>query len=95
MTKIIDLQHFLQYQNYKNEVLARLREMQDELMGMMIQMAVAGKWKKWNDEQPIGTTFEFTMEMLGQIGDNNIDSLMSLFIDVENTIGKLEKNRAC
>jgi hypothetical protein len=58
--------------------------MEQEVMNSMVMLATTGKWKKWSDEQPIGSKFEFTEEMLRNTGDVHVDLLCGLMDKILN-----------
>ncbi len=45
--------------------------LQDDLVGI----AMAGVWRTWSDQQPVGTLLYVTGEMMTQTGDARIDRL--------------------
>lgn len=47
-----------------------------------------GKWKKWNDNQQVGSHFNFS-EAIENTGDNKIDAIIELRNKALETISKL------
>lgn len=82
MSKIVDLSSKYksspEYQAELKNSLESLNNIEDELYGILVNLATSGKWKEWSDSIPDGGTFTFTEEMLKDTGDNNIDDLANL-----------------
>jgi hypothetical protein len=85
MSKIVDMHQHTEYQEKLAEVIESLNDIEGEINNCMIQLATSGKWKQWSDEQPIGTVFQFTEEMLLNTGDKNVDALVELIYKVIET----------
>jgi hypothetical protein len=90
MTKIIPLSINKDYAHAIGQAISTLEEMEDDIKSAMIGLATTGKWKKWSDEQPIGTEFTFTEEMLRDTGDENVDLLCDLVDKIEEIMVKLK-----
>jgi hypothetical protein len=67
-----------EYAEAIEQTVETLERMEEEVMNCMIMLATTGKWKKWSDEQPIGTKVEFSEEKLRNTGDVNVDLLCGL-----------------
>jgi len=76
--KIIPLETNQAYMNALKHNIDVLEQMESNIQLEMISLATSGKWKKWSDEQPDGTEFTFTEEMLRDTGDKNVDLLYEL-----------------
>jgi hypothetical protein len=76
--KVINLRDKNDYNNRLKETFEFLEKVENDLVTEMINLAISGKWKKWSDEQPIGTEFSFTDEILKDTGDENINILCDL-----------------
>ena len=76
--KVINLREKNDYNNRLKETFDFLEKVENDLVTEMINLAISGKWKKWSDEQPIGTEFSFTDEILKDTGDENINILCDL-----------------
>jgi hypothetical protein len=66
------------YQEEINETINYLKEVEETLIGRLVNLAMAGKWKKWSDEQITGSTVEITEEMMRNTGDSNIEQIIPL-----------------
>ncbi|MDR1780258.1 MAG: hypothetical protein LBR50_05940 [Tannerella sp.] len=71
------------YSDKLHETADKLQDLTGELFGCALELALAGKWRDWDNEQPIGTIFEFTEEMLCDTGDKNVDMLMDAYFKVK------------
>ena len=74
-------------------VIDKLENFEIELNELIVGLAVSGKWKEWSDQQPIGTIFEFTEEMLKDTGDINVDAIAGLKDEVMRIKNKLKNGR--
>jgi hypothetical protein len=66
------------YQEEITETIKYLQEVETALIGRLVNIAMAGKWKKWSEEQKVGSTVEITEEMLRNTGDSNIEKIIPL-----------------
>jgi hypothetical protein len=89
--KVINLREKNDYNNRLKETFEFLEKVENDLVSEMINLAISGKWKKWSDEQPIGTEFSFTDEILKDTGDENIDMLCELREELINITERLRK----
>lgn len=89
--KVINLNQKNDYKESLEETLEFLEKTEKNLLTEIIDLAVLGKWKKWSDEQEIGTEFSFTDEMLNNTGDKNIDLLCELRGELSIIIDKITK----
>ena len=90
-TKVINLLEHTQYKKSILETAECLDKFQSELISYIIDIATKGKWKEWSDEQPYGTVFIFTPEMLNDTGDKNVDLLVEIYESILNAIEKLRE----
>ena len=79
MAKLINIQDVSCYREKLDKTVDYLDSIENQLLLTMFDLATAGKWKNWSDQQKVGTEFEFTEEMLRNTGDENIDKLYELF----------------
>jgi len=56
-----------------------------------VNLAVTGKWKKWNNSQEEGTIMDFSSS-IHDTGDFRVDSILQLRENVLITIQTLKKN---
>ena len=88
--KVIQLSEYQasgQYNEIITELRAKLGDLASELFDQCINLATSGKWKKWSDEQPVGSQVCFDVKMLREAGDQNIKMLL----DLSEYIGDLNK----
>jgi hypothetical protein len=78
MAKVIPLNINQAYAKSIEQTIGTLEQMESEIHFQIIALAISGKWKKWSDDQPIGTEFIFKEEMLRDTGDKNVDLLCEL-----------------
>lgn len=91
--KIIDLHEQNEFQERLAKTRDYLAEVESGLHAEMVELALAGKWKDWSDEQKEGTVFTFTDEMLRNTGDKNIEALFSLMCEVVTVKEEIENNK--
>lgn len=89
--KVINLNQNNEYKERVVKVFEFLEQTERDLTSEIIDLAVLGKWKKWSDEQPNGTEFEFTDEMLQNSGDENVDMLCDLRAELISITEKITK----
>lgn len=89
--KVINLNQKNDYKIRLKETFEFLENVEKDLLTEMIELALSDKWKKWSDEQPIGTEFSFTDEMLRDTGDENINMLYDLREELIKITDKLKK----
>ena len=77
-TRIVQLKDYVQYHEKLEKTMELVDDISEKVYESLIDLACLNKWKEWSDEQPIGTIFEFTKDMLRNTGDNNIDILWEL-----------------
>jgi hypothetical protein len=82
---IINFHQHKQYRKELSEVVNQLTEMSSQIYSDMVNLALLGKWREWEEKQPIGAIFEFTEEMLRDTGDKNVDALAELMDKILNT----------
>lgn len=91
MTKTIKLQNRLKYQNELKETIEVLEKFETELTSRMINLATLDKWQEWDEEQEVGTVFQFTTDMLQDTGDVNIDKLFKIIENIKITTEEITK----
>lgn len=89
--KVINLNQKNEYKTRLQKTFEFLENVKRDLLTEIIDLAVSDKWKKWSDEQPIGTEFSFTDEMLKDTGDENINMLCDLREEVIKITDKITK----
>ncbi len=91
--KIIQLSAYEKNEEYNQalaEIRSKLSDVEDDLFDACVQLAVLGKWKKWSDEQPVGSTVYFDGDMLKESGDENITILIQLLDYIADRNTKLK-----
>ena len=86
MSKIVKLSaHYKSTAEYRMaiaETIGKMHLLEEEIHGMIVNLAVNGKWKEWSDSIPVGSEFTFTEAMLKDTGDKNVDALAALLDEV-------------
>ncbi|HPQ35570.1 MAG TPA: hypothetical protein PK563_13850, partial [Tenuifilaceae bacterium] len=67
---------------YKQDLI----DFQENIYTMMINLATKGKWKEWDKKMKEGSEFTFSLDMLLNVGDKNIDKLFELYSKVNETV---------
>ena len=94
--KVININQKREYEKRILKTQELLTKVEQNLFNEIIDLATIGKWKKWSDEQEIGTVFNFTDEMLKETGDKNIDALYELMdelIRIRKKITNIKQRR--
>ncbi len=87
MAKIVDINSYNEdYKKYLESTKADLIDFKENLYGVMINLATKGKWKEWDSKMSEGDEFNFSLDMLLNAGDKNIDLLFELYCKIEETI---------
>jgi hypothetical protein len=84
MSKIIKIESYNAYNQQLKESIVELEKIKQSLLDMSVNIAISGRWKKWSDDQPVGTEFEFTREMLSNTGDKIVDSFVEIIDHIED-----------
>jgi hypothetical protein len=61
-------------------------------MEVSINLAVAKEWREWNKPKQTGTVFSFDKNMLSEINDPNINTLLGLKDHIEDVLDILTKD---
>jgi len=80
-----------EYNELLKECSGELAEISSRLFDMGVKLALAGKWKEWSDSVPVGTMMNFNDEMLLDSGDETVQRVVELSIDVENLTVEIDK----
>lgn len=89
MTKVIDLDDKHKYRQKINDIKQYLAQVEVELTTLAINLAMISEWKEWDDKQKNGMIAEFSDQSLRETGDENIQALVELKIQLRNTNDKL------
>lgn len=84
MSKVIKIESYNAYNQQLKESIVELEKIKQSLLDMSVNIAISGRWKKWSDDQPVGTEFEFTKEMLSNTGDKIVDSFVLIIDHIED-----------
>ena len=91
MAKIVDINSYNEdYKKYLESTKAELIDFKENLYGIMINLATKGKWKEWDSQVEENTVFNFSLDMLLNAGDKNIDLLFELYSKVEEIIDRMK-----
>jgi len=87
MAQIIDIKSYNQdYRDSLKVYKQDLIDFQENIYTMMINLATKGKWKEWDKKMKEGSEFTFSLDMLLNVGDKNIDKLFELYSKVNETV---------
>jgi hypothetical protein len=87
--KIINLKDNAEYNKKLSEIMELVNNLSGEIYEGLFPLAVTGKWKEWDADQPIGSKLHVDEEMLRNTGDKNIDILWELLDKVEDVIERI------
>jgi len=91
MKKIININSYNQeYKNCVEKTKNELSEIKAKLFDMMVYLALSGKWKEWEANQPVGAELNFDVGMLLDTGDENIHLIYQLYYQATETIQKMK-----
>jgi len=88
-TKIVNLNDYAKYRKLLKKVTKRIDTVYDAVYESLFDIACAGKWKEWDEQQPIGTVFDLSEEMLRDTGDTNIDLLWEILDKIDEVKEKM------
>ena len=89
--KIINIKDYADYVNKLSEIMEKATNFGNEIIRDMFKLACMDKWKKWSDDQPLGTKLYVDDDMLRNTGDKNIDLLWEILdkiMDVKHSFIK-------
>ena len=72
----------------------RLTELQAQIHVVAFNIACAGTWYAWDQDQPIGTVFHVDREQLVETGDPNVLALLELDAELARVTAVLD-NGGC
>lgn len=86
--KIIQFDNYfrpsVRYQKTLREFADKLESVSEEFFGIALNLAVSGKWKKWDASMPIGASFSFSEDMLFGTGDEFVTEAINLRIAISD-----------
>jgi len=93
MGKVIKLDSYSkEYQKAVEEVIADLENMEQYMFDRSIGLLMVGKWRKWGDEQPIGTIFNFREKEMLEADDSVVNTLLELKETIRGKRKDIQKN---
>jgi len=93
MGKVVELVPFTEaYNNGMREVIEMLTSFKEQLFNEAIGLLMSGRWRKWSDEQPLGTIFNFREKEMLEAGDKTVNELLKLKEKVEELLGKMGRS---
>lgn len=93
MGKVVKMESYSEaYMQALKEALAGLEQFEQYLFSRSVDILMAGKWKQWSDEQPVGTVFNFRDKEMREAGDRVVDELLDLKDLVRERRRKIGKN---
>ena len=78
------------YRETVSEMRSVLAETSEYLHGAAIDLAVNGPWREWDEQQPVGSDFFFSDQMLLESGDANVALLVRLSVLLEQALDLIE-----
>jgi hypothetical protein len=88
---IISFEDHTQYQKTLSQLIEQVSAISDEIYDNLFALACQGKWKEWDNSQPIGTELHVDEEMLRNTGDKNIDLFWEILDKIEEVKKKIQK----
>ena len=92
--KIISIESYRRadqrYRDAVEEVRSVLAETSQYVHGAAIDLAVNGPWREWDEQQPVGSDFFFSDQMLLESGDANVAVLVRLSVLLEQALDLIE-----
>lgn len=93
MGKVVELVPFTEeYNNSMRSAIEMLTGFKEQLFNEAIGLLMTGRWRKWSDEQPVGTLFNFREKEMLEAGDKTVNELLELKEKVEELLGKIGKS---
>ena len=94
MAKVLDFEQYKEdkeaYQDRLDETLEWLDEVAEELLTRCVNLAVADKWKEWDQGIPVGAVFDFDPQALSESGDENIAAMMRVWTAIREIVPEEE-----
>ena len=89
-TKIIHLDYNTQYHKTLSKLIKQMNNFSYKIHESFFNLACYGKWKKWDEVQPVGSEIYVDDEMLRNTGDKNIDLLWEVLDKIEEVKERME-----
>lgn len=92
MSKVIELPCMSSdYRSAFDEILERLDAIANELQESTESLAMLGPWRKWGDDQRVGTVVKITGRALLESGDPRVVALVHLVCSIRQSTDELRK----
>ena len=82
------------YKESLKETLKTLKEVNESLFQSLIHVTTQGELKEWNNEVPIGEVHQFDWNLFKNSDDTNIQLLVKLMENVEETYQSIQNVNA-
>lgn len=82
------------YRENLKEALMNLVKVNEGIYNCMIQLLMQGEMKGWNDNVPIGETHVFEWELFKNSSDTNIQMLVKIIEQVDQTYNSIKNINA-
>lgn len=82
----------MQANNYRQaltDAVSDLVNIRSRVFDILFQLAVTGELKEWAETVPVGESHIFTKEMFEGCNDANMQMIVKLLNDIENTVDSL------
>jgi hypothetical protein len=79
----------VKYSNFLRETQAYVADQVRVFRSEAISLAMLRAWKKWDEDQPVGTVLKFTDQMFLECADKNVRKLMEVILSMEEFAGDL------
>lgn len=77
------------YRETLTETVNKFVDIRQQVFDLLFQVAITGELKEWSDSVPAGEVHSFTREMFEGCNDINMQVLVKLLNNVENTVDSL------
>lgn len=85
-----------EYNDEWNDAYEELGYFADSLFMRMINISTKGCWREWDNEQELGTVFQFTEEMFRECPDATVQTLAHIYRNVQDFLDEnKEKYTPC
>ena len=88
---VVKFKNYARYQEKLSEIVEQVSDISDVIYDNLFSLACMGKWKEWDDQQPIGTELYVDEDMIRNTGDKNIDLLLEIWDKIEEVKEKINK----
>jgi hypothetical protein len=82
------------YRRVLLEFMDKVAESSEDFFQISLNLAINGKWREWNESMPIGSTLNFSEDMLLDTGDEFVTHAMVLSIELGDLAEKIRSGLA-